>query len=129
MKRQSGQTQCFIRCLAALLALMLLGQSVMTVADPHRLYQPQNGHLEAGHDHAFEFLGDGNRHLPLDEHEQHAGHETHDHDHCCHCHGSLSLFVLPELALPAVAVQIGHSIYGFPAMTHTPVTLSRPPIA
>lgn len=129
MNRQCIQSTGFRCCLIALLALVVMVQSMMAVADPHRLYQPQNGHLEAGHAHAFELLGDGDMPLPLDEHERHGGHDTHDHDHCCHCHGSLSLFVLPELSLPTLAVQTGHSIYGFQAMTHTPARLSRPPIS
>ena len=109
--------------------MVVLAQSVMTVADPHGLYQPQNGHLEVDHAHAFELLGDDDIPLPLDEHERHSGERTHDHDHCCHCHGSLSLFVFSQLTLPSISVQTGHSIYGFPATTHSPTRLSRPPIS
>lgn len=129
MKPQYTQSTGIRRCLVALLAMVILAQSMMTVADPHRLYQPQNGHLEAGHAHAFELLGDRDIPLPLDEHERHGEEKTHDHDHCCHCHGFLSLFVLPQLTLPSIPVQIGHSIYGFPASTHSPARLSRPPIS
>ena len=132
--QQHSSSSLARRIVTAVLAVVLLAQSMMTVADAHRLYQPQSGHLDAGHEHAFEFLAVADTPLPLDEHQHtHDDNGTddlrHDHDHCCHCHGFLSLFLVPDLTLSALPVTTGNTSYGFPVKTPVPAALSRPPIA
>ncbi len=115
--------------LTCVLSLVILGQSMMTVADPHRLYQPLERHVEAGHEHPFELS------MPLltDKH-QHGGHaagasDEEDNKHCCHCHGSLHLFVVTDLNMPADAPHRAASEYGFPVSDPPLPRLARPPIA
>lgn len=117
--------------LTCVLSVVILGQSLMTVADAHRLYQPLDRHVEAGHEHPFElsapsFLADRHQH---GGDAASASDKESDNEHCCHCHGSLHLFVVTDLNMATDAPHPASTEYGFPVSDPALPRLARPPIA
>ena len=104
-------------CVSYLLALLIALQSVIAMADTHRLYQAGTEHLEF--DHSHQPADTRNNSLSLQ-----------DCNHCCHCHGQNSV-VLTGTASHLAALLPGNRQANCQANLTSGIapSLFRPPIA
>ena len=115
-------------CVSYLLALLIALQSVIAMADTHRLYQAGTEHLEFDHSH---WPADTRNNSQLAK--QTANQPSlslQDCNHCCHCHGQNSV-VLTGTASHLAALLPGNRQANCQANLTSGIapSLVRPPIA
>lgn len=116
------------RAISYLLITLIALQSVVAMADAHRLHQTGTEHLEFEHSHQ---PGDTESDKQLSKQaSEKSGQPLYDCHHCCHCHGHGSM-VLAVAASQLTALFSGHQKVPYRAnlTMGIPPTLFRPPIA